>query len=129
VTQDGGFKTVPFRKRTRQNTMSVPWKVPLQSWPRKLTVDLTRFGKLRFTHLKFNSSPLKSYRVPIGKDRLPTSNHHFSESMLNFRGVDCLNSILLLPLHRDRSRRTGCQEGAGHCRVYLGNPLSTSHFR
>ncbi len=27
---------------------------------------------------KFNSSPLKSYRNPIGKDRLPTSNHLFS---------------------------------------------------
>jgi len=31
---------------------------------------------------KFNSSPLKSYRNPIGKDRLP--NHHFSVAMLKF---------------------------------------------
>ena len=29
------------------------------------------FGRL--THLKFNSSPLKSYLNPIGKDRLPTT--------------------------------------------------------
>ena len=41
------------------------------------------FGKVSFlamssTPWKFNSSPLKSYRVPIEKDRLPTSNHHFS---------------------------------------------------
>ena len=38
-----------------------------------------------FTHLKFNSSPLKSYRNPIGKDRLATID--FSGAMLNFRGV------------------------------------------
>ena len=34
---------------------------------------------------KFNSSPLKSYRNPIGKDRLPTT--FFSGSMLNFGRV------------------------------------------
>ena len=33
---------------------------------------------------KFNSSPLKSYRNPIGKQ---SSNHHFSGTMLNFGGV------------------------------------------
>ena len=41
---------------------------------------------------KFNSSPLKSYRAPIGNDRLPTI--HFS-GMLNFGGVPKRKQIAL----------------------------------
>ena len=41
------------------------------------------------TPLKFNSSPLKSYRDPIGKDRLPFPPFFRGfHSLLNFRGVN-----------------------------------------
>ena len=39
---------------------------------------------------KFNSSPLKSYRAPIGKDRLPTSIFQWL-LLLNFGGVGVNN--------------------------------------
>ena len=40
---------------------------------------------MRHAHLEFNSSPLKSYRAPKGKDRLPTII--FLGAMLNSGGV------------------------------------------
>ena len=45
------------------------------------------FTETTFTHLKFNSSPLKSYRNPIGKDRLPTTIFK-GRTELNFGGVN-----------------------------------------
>ena len=48
-----------------------------------------RFWNLRLTLRKFNSSPLKSYRDPIGKDHLPTIMA-FRGELLNFGGVTAL---------------------------------------
>ena len=45
----------------------------------------TGWTSLVFTSQKFNSSPLKSYRDPIRKDRLPLPP--FFRSMLNLGGV------------------------------------------
>ena len=39
------------------------------------------------TYLKLNSSPLKSYRAPKGKDGLPTTIFRGFQSLLNFEGV------------------------------------------
>ena len=41
---------------------------------------------------KFNSSPLKSYRNPIGKDRLPFPPF-FRGELLNFGGVICFRWV------------------------------------
>ena len=53
--------------------------------------DIELNQKTNATPLKFNSSPLKSYRNPIGKACLPTTI--FQGGMLNFRGVkvQCFN--------------------------------------
>ena len=40
------------------------------------------------------SLPVKIGQVPNGKDRLPTSNHHFSGAMLNFGGVFLVSFLL-----------------------------------
>ena len=47
------------------------------------------------TSPKFDSSPLKSYRDPMGKDRVPTSNHRFSgvNSLLNFGFCNVSTSV------------------------------------
>ena len=52
---------------------------------------------LLYTHLKFNSSPLKSYRNPMGKDRFPTTMA-FRGELLNFRGVPILGGSNLMPM-------------------------------
>ena len=36
---------------------------------------------------RFNSSPLKRYRVPSQKEAESSSNHGFSEALSNFKGV------------------------------------------
>ncbi len=54
-----------------------------------------------FTLPKFNSSPLKNHRNPIGKDRL--SNHHFSGAMsVKLRGCNCPISTLRWPVSLSR---------------------------
>ena len=50
---------------------------------------------------KFNSSPLKISRAPKGKQ---SSNHHFSEAVLNFRGV-----IGIQETRASGHRRTGAR--------------------
>ena len=51
-------------------------------------LDLQEFEKI--TPPKFNSSPLKSYRNPIGKACLPTIHFSGVNSLLNVRGVSMI---------------------------------------
>ena len=54
-------------------------------------IDVYLFVK---THLKFNSSPLKSYQDPKGKE---SPNHLFSGAMLNLGGVKVLSMKRMRP--------------------------------
>ena len=56
---------------------------------------------LRVLPPKFNSSPLKSYRNPIGKDRFPTIIFQ-GFSLLNFGGVTATTRITVLFLANSR---------------------------
>ena len=78
-----------FRLWTWNNQAPLGW-----SWHGKTEVYLPP--------LKFNSSPLKIYQNPIGKDRLPTTNHHFlGASCWNLKGVIILSFRIQL-LHSGR---------------------------
>ena len=74
---------------TTNRRPAAPWHLLLDRASR----DIVSFPSMDCNYpLKFNSSPLKSYRAPIGNDRLPTI--HFS-GMLNFGGVPKRKQIAL----------------------------------
>ena len=74
---------LPIRMLVHSLVLLAEWSAHLITCDPKATRSSFLLG---FTTLpKFNSSPLKSYRNPIGKDRLPTII--FRGKLLNFRGV------------------------------------------
>ena len=85
------------------------------------TDQFLKFQKARMLNTlpKFNSSPLKSSRAPIGKDRLPTTI--FSEAMLNFGGV-----VFLFKLSGDATSGCHVSEHKGRssiCWVLVGGQI------
>ena len=83
-------------------------------------------GFVSTTHLKFNSSPLKIYRV--SKGRL-SSNHHFSgvNSLLNFGGVALIiweEMMFLLVLSTQQANPSV----GFRSKVWLSNLNSSNYF-